>query len=241
MSAELDTQGDSDSHGSGDDQEVEHPYRGEELGGASATVCPGFDPDPVRYLLYQPAMRILLIFGLAVTLLAAGCFAAGYALRIPGGLWPGFLAFLFYGFGALLVLIDLIVISVPVIFGYLFIIVFGVITLGLGFLLWGLAWPATVVWALVYYGASLSGPHSATIGMRMMDLEMRTWYGAPSYFVLGAMHAVAFWVSVSFLTPLVLLVGLFNGRRRLLHDIVLGTVVINSSVRNPVVQTARPY
>jgi uncharacterized RDD family membrane protein YckC len=27
------------------------------------------------------------------------------------------------------------------------------------------------------------------------------------------------------LTPLVLLVGLFNGRRRLLHDIMLGTVV----------------
>jgi uncharacterized RDD family membrane protein YckC len=33
------------------------------------------------------------------------------------------------------------------------------------------------------------------------------------------------------LTPLVLLVGLFNGRRRLLHDVILGTVVINTSVR----------
>jgi len=138
-------------------------------------------------------------------------------------------------------LIDLIVIGIPVIFGYLFIIVFGIITLGLGFLLFWLAWPATVVWAVVYYGATLGGPHSATLGMRVMDLELRTWYGTPGYFVLGAMHAVLFWVSVSFLTPLVLLVGLFNGRRRLLHDIVLGTVVINSSVRNPVVQTARPY
>jgi uncharacterized RDD family membrane protein YckC len=49
---------------------------------------------------------------------------------------------------------------------------------------------------------------------------------------------VLFWVSVSVLSPLVLLVGLFNGRRRLLHDIVLGTVVINSSVRTPVVQSA---
>ena len=43
-----------------------------------------------------------------------------------------------------------------------------------------------------------------------------------------------YWVSISFLTPLVLLVGLFNGRRRLLHDIILGTVVINSSVRTQV-------
>ena len=100
-------------------------------------------------------------------------------------------------------------------------------------MLFWLAWPATVVWAVVYYGASIGGPHSATLGMRVMDLELRTWYGAPGYFVLGAMHAVLFWVSISFLTPLVLLVGLFNGRRRLLHDIVLGTVVINSSVRDP--------
>jgi uncharacterized RDD family membrane protein YckC len=138
-------------------------------------------------------------------------------------------------------LIDLVVLTVPVVLGYLFIAVFGVITLGLGWMLFWLAWPATVVWAVVYYGASLGGPHSATLGMRVMDLELRTWYGAPGYFVLGAMHAVLFWVSISFLTPLVLLVGLFNGRRRLLHDIVLGTVVINSSVRNPVGQPARTF
>jgi uncharacterized RDD family membrane protein YckC len=136
-------------------------------------------------------------------------------------------------------LIDLVVLSVPVILAVVFIALFGVVTLGLGWALFWLVSPASVIWALIYYGASLGGPHSATVGMRMMDLQMRTWYGAPSYFVLGAMHAVAFWVSVSFLTPLVLLVGLFNGRRRLLHDIVLGTVVINSSVRIPVVQPAR--
>jgi uncharacterized RDD family membrane protein YckC len=138
-------------------------------------------------------------------------------------------------------LIDLVVLSVPVILGYLFIAVFGVITLGLGWVLFWLAWPASVIWAIVYYGASLGGPHSATVGMRVMDLELRTFYGAPGYFVLGAMHAVLFWVSVSFLTPFVVLVGLFNGRRRLLHDIVLGTVVINTSVRSAVGQPARTF
>jgi len=138
-------------------------------------------------------------------------------------------------------LIDLVVLSVPVIVGYLFIAVFGLITLGLGWALFWLAWPASVIWAIVYYGASLGGPYSATLGMRAMDLELRTWYGAPGYFVLGAMQAVLFWISVSFLSPLVLLVGLFNGRRRLLHDIVLGTVVINSSIRNPVAQPARTF
>ena len=138
-------------------------------------------------------------------------------------------------------LIDLVVLSVPVIVGYVFIAVFGLITLGLGWALFWLAWPASVIWAIVYYGASLGGPYSATLGMRVMDLELRTWYGASGYFVLGAMHAVLFWLSISFLSPLILLVGLFNGRRRLLHDIVLGTVVINSSIRNPVGQAARTF
>ncbi len=136
-------------------------------------------------------------------------------------------------------LIDLVVITVPVLLGYLFILLFGLLTLGLGWMLFWLAWPATVVWAIVYYGATLGGPRSATVGMRVMDIELRTWYGAPGYFVLGAMHAVLFWVSISFLTPLIVLVGLFNDRRRLLHDIVLGTVVINSLGRTQAAQPAR--
>jgi uncharacterized RDD family membrane protein YckC len=138
-------------------------------------------------------------------------------------------------------LIDLVVLSVPVILGYIFIAVFGLLTLGLGWVLFWLAWPASVIWAIVYYGASLGGPHSATVGMRVMDLELRTWYGASGYFVLGAMHAVLFWVSISFLSPLVVLVGLFNSRRRLLHDFVLGTVIINNAVRSPVAHPARTF
>jgi uncharacterized RDD family membrane protein YckC len=138
-------------------------------------------------------------------------------------------------------LIDLVVLLIPVILAVVFILVFGVVTLGLGWALFWLVSPASVIWALIYYGASLGGPHSATIGMRMMDLELRTWYGAPGYFVLGAAHAMLFWASMSFLTPLVLIVGLLDGRRRLLHDLVLGTVVINSSVHTQVAQPARTY
>jgi uncharacterized RDD family membrane protein YckC len=138
-------------------------------------------------------------------------------------------------------LIDLIVLSIPIMLAVLFIAVFGLVTLGLGWALFWLVSPASIVWALLYYGASLGGPHSATLGMRVMDLELRTWYGAPGYFVLGAMHAVLFWISVSVLSPLVLSIGLFNGRRRLLHDFLLGTVVINNSVRSQVAPAARSY
>jgi uncharacterized RDD family membrane protein YckC len=96
-----------------------------------------------------------------------------------------------------------------------------------------------VIWALIYYGSTFGGPASATIGMRLMDLEMRTWYGAPAYFVLGAVHAIVYWITVSMLTPLILLVAFFNERRRLLHDILVGTVVINNAARAQALRTLR--
>jgi uncharacterized RDD family membrane protein YckC len=105
------------------------------------------------------------------------------------------------------------------------------VTLGLGWFLFFLMSPIAVIWALVYYGMTFAGPASATIGMRVVDIEMRTWYGTPCYFVLGAVHAIMFWLTVSFLTPFVLLVALFNDRRRLLHDVLVGTTVINNDVR----------
>jgi uncharacterized RDD family membrane protein YckC len=127
--------------------------------------------------------------------------------------------------------VDLVILSIPVVLASIFIFAFGIVTLGLGFMLYGLLYPATVIWVLVYFGVTLGGPSSATIGMRLMDLEMRTWYGAPAYFVLGAVHAIVFWVSITALSPFIVLVAFFNERRRLLHDIVLGTVVINNARR----------
>ena len=56
--------------------------------------------------------------------------------------------------------------------------------------------------------------------------------------MLGAVHAIAYWVSVSALTPLILVVCFFNSRGRLLHDILLGTVVINNPARAASLTTA---
>src|SRR5882724_9038831 len=137
-------------------------------------------------------------------------------------------------------LIDFLILSIPVVFVSMFIFVAGIVTFGLGFLLYGLLWPGMVIWAIVYYGMTFGSPASATIGMRMMDIEMRTWYGAPAYFVLGAVHAVAFWISVSIFTPLILIVCFFNDRRRLLHDMVVGTIVINNDVRASVLRPSTP-
>jgi uncharacterized RDD family membrane protein YckC len=131
--------------------------------------------------------------------------------------------------------IDIIILAIPVVIAGFFMAAATIATLGLAGVLFvflsPLYWPLIVVWALCYYGYTFGSPASATIGMRVMDLEMRTWYGAPAYFVLGAVHAVVFWLTISFLTPLILLVGFFNDRKRLLHDMVVGTVVINSPAR----------
>ena len=141
-------------------------------------------------------------------------------------LFEGVLARRFVAF-----LIDVTILAIPVMFAAVFIFIFGVITLGIGWALYWLLSPAAAIWAICYYGYTFGSPASATIGMRVMDLEMRTWYGAPAYFVLGAVHAIVYWVTVSFLTPFILLVAFFNHRRRLLHDMLVGTIVINNPAR----------
>lgn len=128
-------------------------------------------------------------------------------------------------------LIDAIIIVGPIVLLALFIFVFGLITLGLGWLLFWLLSPVFVIWAIIYTGTTLGSPVSATVGMRAMDLELRVWNGQKMYFLLGAVHVIFFWVILSTLTPLVLLVALFNRRRRLLHDFLTGTVLVNNERR----------
>ena len=128
-------------------------------------------------------------------------------------------------------LIDAIIVLTPLAILSLFMLVSTVVTLGLGVVVFGLLGPIAAIWAVLYVGVTLSSPHSATYGMRAMGLQMRTWYGAPMYFLLAAVHAIFFWVLSTVLTPLVLLVTLFNARRRTLHDYLTGTVVINDEAR----------
>ena len=141
-------------------------------------------------------------------------------------LFDGVLARRFVAF-----IIDLVIIGIPLVAAAMFIFMFGLVTFGFGWALFWLLSPASVIWALFYYGITLGSPASATIGMRAMEIEMRTWYGTPAYFVLGAVHAIVYWISVSVLTPFILVVGFFNARRRLLHDMLVGTVLINNADR----------
>lgn len=103
--------------------------------------------------------------------------------------------------------------------------IFGLVTLGIGWLLFS---PLFAIVALGYVALTLGGSRSATPGMQIAGVEIRTWSGQRMFPLLAILHALLFWVSVSVLTPLVLLVGLFTARRQLLHDLLLGVVALNA-------------
>ncbi|WP_127523941.1 RDD family protein [Mesorhizobium sp. Z1-4] len=101
----------------------------------------------------------------------------------------------------------------------------GVVTLGLGWLLFGILFPLV---ALIYIWMTLGGPEQATVGMRMMGIRLERLDGRPVDGMLAVVHSVLFWAANAILTPLVLLVTLFTDRKRTLHDLLLGTVVARS-------------
>ncbi len=121
-------------------------------------------------------------------------------------------------------LIDWVLLAVATVFLTIILAILGIFTLGL---LWGLIGPAAPLMWLAYFTFTIGSPTSATPGMRFMGIEVRTWDGARPSYLQAALQAIVFyatWVTAVFL----LLVPLFNSRRRGLHDYLVGTVVINS-------------
>ena len=82
--------------------------------------------------------------------------------------------------------IDLIIIVIPIVLLGIMVAAATIATLGLALVFFAflspLYWPLIVIWVVCYYGFSFGSPASATIGMRVMELEMRTWYGSARLF-----------------------------------------------------------
>lgn len=86
---------------------------------------------------------------------------------------------------------------------------------------------------LAYHSLLLAGSRSATLGMRTMGIRVMSLSansaalgGRPTLFQ-AMIQTVAFYGSVPLTGSLILLVTLFNSRRRTLHDWLAGTVVVN--------------
>ncbi len=120
-------------------------------------------------------------------------------------------------------LVDFVAISVLSSLAMIVIAFFGVITFGLGWMLFPLVGPAV---ALIYAGLTLGGPHQATPGMRLFDIRLARNDGQRVDFWMGVLYAAIFWFTL--FTLLVLLVSLFTPRKELLQDLLLGTYVVRN-------------
>jgi len=93
----------------------------------------------------------------------------------------------------------------------------------------GLLSPLLLVLGLIpvlYHTLTIGGPHSATPGMRLTGVEVRSWTGERPSYLQAFVQTILFYVTVYPTWSLVLVVALFNERRRTLHDILAGTLVI---------------
>lgn len=103
----------------------------------------------------------------------------------------------------------------------------------LGFFTLGLAWlslvfvvPAAIV---LYYAATLGSHRRATLGMQMMDIVLTPTRGQALDGWMAIFHALLFWVTIWICWPVTILVALFTPRRQMLHDLVMGTLMVRRS------------
>lgn len=112
-------------------------------------------------------------------------------------------------------------------FGVLLVLmVFNVLTFfifaGLIFLIW--AAPLFVLYDTLTVGSAAS----ATFGMRLMGVQVRSWDGGRATYLHALIASALFWFLVPLTCGLILLVAPFSDRRRHVHDMLSGTVFVNA-------------
>ena len=125
-------------------------------------------------------------------------------------------------------LVDFVIILALSVFLFIFVGILGLVTFGLGWKLIGLVGPATGV---IYCGLTIGGRHHSTWGMRMFGMRVMRADGTMPGFLVGAVHALLFYVSVGTLALWLLdvIIGLARRDRRLGRDLLLDLVVVNRS------------
>jgi uncharacterized RDD family membrane protein YckC len=101
----------------------------------------------------------------------------------------------------------------------------GILTLGLGWLLYPILF---LLVALAYVGMTMGGPNQATLGMNFFSIRIERDDGSPIDGITAIVHTCIFWAAHIALTPLLLVISLFSARKKLIQDILLGTVIVRS-------------
>lgn len=121
-------------------------------------------------------------------------------------------------------LVDAVAITVLMAIACVVIAVLGILTFGLGWLLFSIVWPVV---ALLYYFFTLSQTGSSP-GMSLFGIQLRDSDGSMLHPIIGLVHPALFWFMFG-IFPLLLIsfvVSLLDERKRMLHDMVLRTVMV---------------
>jgi len=106
----------------------------------------------------------------------------------------------------------------------------GIVVFFAGIITFGAAWLVYLVLvplvAIAYIGLTMGGPKQATLGMQMFSLMIESDDGRRVDGMTAMMHGIIFWAAHIALTPFMLLVSMFSTRKRLIQDILLGTVIL---------------
>ena len=141
---------------------------------------------------------------------------ATHAEMFDGVLWRRAVAYLID-----ICVIGAIMIAAWIVFALLTVLSLGLLAPALWFL-FGLI-------PLAYHTLLVGGRHGATVGMLLLDLELRSWNGYRPVLLQALAHAVLFYLTVGATCSLVLLFTLVNKRRRTLHDVLSGMLMVRSS------------
>ena len=122
-------------------------------------------------------------------------------------------------------LIDLCFIGVLAVLFWIIFAVLWVVSFGL---LGPVLWFLFGLIPLAYHTLLLSGSRSATWGMRCFDVELRSITGERPGFLQALAQTALFYITVGATCSLILLFVLFNRRKRTLHDLLAGTVLVRT-------------
>ncbi len=104
-------------------------------------------------------------------------------------------------------------------------VILGIVTLTVAFWLWPIFWVAT---SFLYRSLTIAS-NSATLGMRLMNIELRSATGARLTGSEAMMHSGTYLLCASFFLPQVLSIAMIalSHRNQSLPDMFLGTAAIN--------------
>jgi uncharacterized RDD family membrane protein YckC len=122
-------------------------------------------------------------------------------------------------------LVDILVIfGLTLVVGFA-VLILGVVTFGLAWMLFAILVPAT---AILYSAITIAGSEQGTIGMRMAGVRVvRASDGGRVDWITAAVHALLFYVAAGTLLILVdVVIGLARDDRRMARDLLVGVTAL---------------